>query len=500
MLFRIASLLIFALALRAGSTASCENLKNLDLHNGTITIAILVPANAFGSSPSFCRVTATLVPSHDSEIKIEVWMPENWNGKLQGKGNGGWTGSISPRVLADGLERGYATAMTNTGHEGDSANFALGHPEKLIDFGYRSTHEMTVAAKLMIRTYYGESPKLAYFSGCSAGGRQGLMEAQRFPEDYDGIVAGSPGLDWSGRAILSIWVAQAVHHDEASYIPPAKYPVIHNAALSACDAEDGLKDGVIEDPMRCRFDPQILECKNGDASDCLTRPQVDAVRKIYRPTPAGQSAARIFPGFEPGSELGWSTMGGPKPFTIGLDLFRYVVFNDLQWDYRKFDFDEDVARTLKASAALNALDPDLKKFAARGGRLIQYHGWNDPQIAPEFSVDYYRSVLATMGEQDTQRFYRLFMVPGMAHCGGGEGTSSFNMIPALEEWVEHKNAPDRVTAARVRDGKLGRTRPLCPFPQIAGYKGSGNPDDASNFTCVSRGATDVHVRGEAGRR
>jgi feruloyl esterase len=483
---RIAGLLIFGMAARAGSNAACDNLKNLDLHQGTVTIAIVIPANAFGNSPAFCRVAATLAPSSDSEIKIEVWLPENWNGKLQGNGNGGWSGQIVPRVLSEGLQRGYATAMTDTGHEGSSASFALGHTEKLIDFGYRSTHEMTVAAKQMIRAYYGEAPKLAYFTGCSAGGRQGLMEAQRFPEDYDGIVAGAPGLNWSGRAMLSIWVAQTVHRDEASYIPPAKYPLIHDAVLSACDAEDGVKDGVIEDPLRCRFDPVVLECKNSDAPDCLTHAQVEAVRKIYRPTPPGRAGARIFPGFEPGSELGWSTMGGPKPFAIGLDLFRYVVFNDPQWDFRTFDFGEDVARTLKASAALNALDPDMKKFAARGGKLIQYHGWNDPQIAPEFSVDYYRNVFETMGDQNARKFYRLFMVPGMAHCGGGEGADSFNMLSALEEWVEHKNPPERVTAARVRDGKLDRTRPLCPFPQVAKYKGSGGTDDASHFACVSR--------------
>jgi feruloyl esterase len=286
--------------------------------------------------------------------------------------------------------------------------------------------------------------------------------------------------------MMSIWIAQAVHRDEPSYIPPAKYSLIHNAVLAGCDAEDGVKDGVIEDPTRCRFDPEVLECKHGDASDCLTRPQVEAAWKIYRPTPPGQTGPRIFPGFEPGSELGWSTMGGSKPFPIGLDLFRYVVFKDPQWDFWKFDFSEDVARTLKASAVLNALDPDLKKFAARGGKLIQYHGWNDPQIAPEFSVDYYRSVLKTMGDQDTRKFYRLFMVPGMAHCGGGEGTSTFSMVPALEDWVEHKNAPERVTAARVRDGQSNRTRPLCSFPQIAGYKGSGSTDDASNFACVSK--------------
>src|SRR5262249_6119077 len=214
---------------------------------------------------------------------MELWLPQIWNRKFEGLGNGGWTGSISPGVLALALRRGYATAMSDLGHEGSSASFAVGHPEKLIDFGYRATHEMTIASKLIIRAYYGEPAKLAYFTGCSAGGRQGLMEAQRFPEDYDGIVAGAPGINWSGRAMQAMWIAQAAHLDEASYIPPAKYLLIHEAVLAACDELDGLKDGVIENPMQCRFDPKVLECKSGDAQGCLTSTQVEAARKIYLP-------------------------------------------------------------------------------------------------------------------------------------------------------------------------------------------------------------------------
>jgi len=482
-------ILTLAVAGRYGLAASCESLAKLELKNASVTMAQTVAAGAFPSDakrgnpfadlPAFCRVAATLAPTSDSQIKIEVWLPvEGWNGKLRANGNGGWSGSIAPATLAAGVTRGYASAMTDTGHQGSSGSFALGHPEKLIDFGYRSTHEMTVAAKAMIRAYYGDAPKLSYFTGCSAGGRQALMEAQRFPEDYDGIVAGSPGINWSGRALLSIAIAQAVHRDEASYIPASKYPLIHEAVLASCDASDGVKDGVLEDPMRCKFDPKELECKSADTSSCLTSAQVQAVRTIYSPQ-------RSFPGFEPGSELGWATMGGAQPFTIGLDLFRYVVFGDPNWDFRKFDFDSDVARTEKASVDLNALDPDLRKFSARGGKLIQYHGWNDPQIAPEASVQYYQKVLANM--KDVSAFYRLFMVPGMAHCGGGEGTSTFDMLAALENWVEQKKAPEQVAAARVRDGKTDRTRPLCPFPQVARYKGSGSTDEAANFNCaVSR--------------
>jgi feruloyl esterase len=496
-MFTRISLAIFTFVLaRHGWAASCESLGKLDLKNAAITVAQPVAAgafpwdggrreNPFANLPAFCRVAATLTPSGDSQIKIEVWLPaQNWNGKLRGNGNGGWTGSISPATLASGVERGYASVMTDTGHTGGSGSFAQGHPEKLIDFGYRSTHEMTVAAKAIVRAYYGESATRSYFTGCSAGGRQALMEAQRFPEDYDGLVAGAPGLNWSGRAMQALWIAQAVHRDEASYIPPAKYKLIHDAMLSSCDALDGVTDGVLENPLRCKFDPKDLECKGSDATSCLTPAQVRAVRTIYSPVSNRRTGARIFPGFEPGSELGWATMAGPEPFTIGMDLFRYVVFGDQSWDFRKFDFDADIARTMKASADLNALDPDLKKFAARGGKLIQYHGWNDPQIAPESSVEYYRTVVDQM--KDVQGFYRLFMVPGMAHCGGGEGTSTFDMLTALEQWVEQKKAPEQVAAARVRDGKTDRTRPLCPFPQVAQYKGSGSTNEASNFVCGNR--------------
>lgn len=473
--------LALGICVGSGWAASCESLATLNLKSGSITLA--EPT----AEPAVCRVAATLRPSSDSEIKMEVWLPtQNWNGKFRANGNGGWSGSISTATLADGVKLGYASAMTDTGHEGGSARFALGHPEKLIDFGYRSTHEMTIAAKAIIDAYYGKLPVRSYFTGCSAGGRQGLMEAQRFPDDYDGIVAGAPGINWSGRAMQAMWIAQAVHQSEASYLPPSKYRLIHDAVLSACDSLDGVKDGVLEDPRTCKFDPSVLECKNGDSSNCLTRPQVEAARRIYSPVINERTGAAVIPGYERGSELGWATMAGPQPFAIGLDLFRYVVFQDPRWDFQKFNFAADLERTETASSMLNALDPELGRFAARGGKLIQYHGWNDPQISPGSSVDYFESVVKSMGTNNVGGFYRLFMIPGMAHCGGGEGASSFDMLGPLEEWVEQGHAPDRVPAARVQDGKPDRTRPLCSFPQVAKYMGSGNTDEASNFVCANR--------------
>jgi len=476
---RLAHLILAVLASAPPIVASCEELRSLKLPETTITAALINPAT--GNVPAYCQVDATLRPSTDSDIKVQVWLPlSGWNGKYQAVGNGGWSGAINVNALEAALLRGYATSSTDTGHQGSSASFALGHPEKLIDYAWRSEHEMTVKAKAIVAAFYGRGPRLSYWNGCSAGGKQAMKEAQRFPDDFDGIVAGSPGLDWVARATLSMWVAQAVHKDGASYIPPAKYPLIHRAALEACDVSDGLKDGVIEDPARCAFDPKTIECKGPDAPTCLTAPQAEAARKIY----AGPGPG-IAPGLSRGSELGWRTFGGPQPFGIGFDYFKYIVFENPDWNFRTLNFDSDIVRARKLDAdRINATDPNLSAFQKRGGKLIQYHGWSDPQIPPESSVEYYDAVLNGMGKT-VPDFYRLFMVPGMAHCGGGEGVSAFDMVGALEQWVEHKNPPAQVLASRVRDGKVDRTRPLCPFPQVSRYKGSGDPDDAANFTCAA---------------
>jgi feruloyl esterase len=449
--------------------ASCEELRTLKLPDTTITDT--------RSFDEVCQVAATLRPSADSDIKIEVWLPprDGWNGKFQAVGNGGWSGAIVTPGLEAAVRRGYASASTDTGHQGSSASFALGHPEKLIDYAWRSEHEMTVKAKAIVAAYYGTAPKHSYWNGCSAGGKQAMKEAQRFPDDFDGIVAGAPGLDWIARATLSMWVAQAASNGE---IPPAKFRIIHDAALQACDAADGLKDGVLEDPTLCTFDPQTIECPGADQPTCLTAKQVQTARKIY----AGPGPG-IAPGLERGSEPGWGTFAGPKPFSIGFDYFKYVVFENPQWDFRTLNFDSDIVRARKLDAdRINATDPNLAAFRRHRGKLIQYHGWSDPQIPPASSVAYYQSVLKTMGGSIPD-FYRLFMVPGMAHCGGGAGASEFDMIGALEQWVEHGQAPSKIPASRKTNGKVDRSRPLCPFPQVSRYKGTGNPDDAANFTC-----------------
>lgn len=474
--------------------ATCESLASLQLPATTITLAQAVaaggfaaevPANqaaAYADLPAFCRVAATIAPTSDSAINIEVWLPaEGWNGKFQGVGNGGWTGSIANAALATALRRGYAAASTDTGHVGGSASFALGHPEKVIDFGYRAIHEMTVQGKALATAYYdATAPELAYFVGCSAGGRQGMKAAQMYPEDYDGIIAGSPGLNWSGRALQTVWVGQAV---AAAPLPAEKFAALNAAAIAACDSIDGVTDGVIENPRQCTFDPAVLQCSGAETAACLTPAQVATARSVYADVRNSRSGELVVAGLSPGSETGWNTMAGAQPFGPGVDLFKYIVFSDAEWDFRTLNWDSDIARTAEASAAMDALDTNLAPFFASGGKLLSYHGWGDPQISPGSTVDYYESVRATMGAATVADAYRLYMVPGMAHCGGGTGTAEFDMLTALEQWVEQDQAPDTIPAARVVDGQTVRTRPLCPYPQTAVYDGSGSTDALENFIC-----------------
>jgi feruloyl esterase len=440
---------------------------------------------ALDNLPAFCRVAASLHPTSDSDIRIEVWMPSSsWNGKLQSVGNGAWAGTIAYPALGTALSTGYAAASTDTGHVGNTARFVPGHPEKMVDYGYRAVHEMTVTAKAMIAAFYGNGPRLSYWNGCSTGGRQGLMEALRYPADYDGIIAGAPVNFRTHQLTWELWVAQAVHRDEASYIPPAKYPAIHQAALNACDARDGLRDGLIDDPTRCRFDPQVLECKGGDAPSCLTAAQVTAARRIYSPAINPKTKQAIFPALQPGSELGWGGLAGPQPVGEAVEFFQYVVYNDPTWDYRQLEFDRGADDADKAAAAvLNVTDPNLKPFVDRGGKLLLYHGWNDQLVAPLNSVNYYKSLVGTLGPAAAASSVRLFMMPGTNHCAGGEGPNTFDRMKVIEQWVEQGVAPDRITASHATNGVVDRTRPLCAYPQVARYTGTGSTDDAASFVC-----------------
>jgi feruloyl esterase len=483
--------------------APCDSLSTLKLQDGTVTLAQVTPAgqfsapggrqgggptpaNPYKSLPEFCRVAATLTPSRDSDIKIEVWLPTSgWNGKFQAVGNGGWAGAISYSAMADAVRSGYASASTDTGHVGGRGTFALDHPEKLIDFAWRSEHEMTVKAKQIINAFYGSAPKLSYWNGCSTGGRQGLKEAQMFPDDYDGIIAGAP----ANRTAISLWIAHAVLKDPASYIPPTKYPVIHQAAIAACDAHDGLKDGLISDPSACKFDPKVLLCKEGDGLSCLTGPQVEAAKKIYSPAINPRTGKELFASLVPGTELGWGVQAlGPEPSANIYDQYRYVVFKDPNWDWKTFNFDTDVERGDRPeNLIMNASNPDMKAFFARGGKLLLYHGWSDPNVPAVNTIKYYNSVVHTMGgAAKASNSVRLFLAPGMGHCGGGEGPNTFDKVGPLERWVEHGEAPNSLLASHAVDGNVDRTRPLCPYPQIATHKGAGSIDEAANFVCRAR--------------
>lgn len=511
----------------AAEQASCDSLAKLALPNTKITLAQSVPAGAFVAPapsfpirtppsyrdvPAFCRVTADVAPTADSDIKIEVWMPlENWNGRFRGQGNGGFAGTIDYLGMAAELKLGYATGGTDTGHTTSDAVWALGHPEKVIDFGYRGIHEMTAKAKAIVTAFYGNQPKHSYFASCSDGGREALMEAQRFPEDYDGILAGAPANYWTHLLVNAMWDLRATTLDPASYFPAAKIPAISAAVLAACDAQDGLSDGLVNDPRQCRFDPGTLVCKDADSNSCLTSPQVAALRNIYA-GPHDSAGRLLFPGYVPGGEEGagswqlWVTGNAPGHSLIAffsMGFFTNMVYEKADWDYKTFDIDQSTRLAdAKTADALNSTNPDLTRFMKRGGKLILYHGWSDAAISPLNSIDYYQSVEAKMGQGNAHSFTRLYMAPGMQHCGGGPGPNVFgefggdpdndpehNIYVALEKWVEGGAAPSKIIATKyVDDGNRGKgvkmTRPLCPYPQIAKYKGSGDPNDAANFVCA----------------
>ena len=487
------------------SAASCESLSALQLPGTKITLAAPVAAGAFtpppgpppvpgppapyADLPAFCRVAATLTPTPDSDIRIEVWLPAaGWNGKFEAVGNGGWLGAIVLPALGGALRRGYAAAGTDTGHTSGvmDASWALGHPEKVTDFAWRAVHLMTVRAKAIVEAFYGAAPKRSYWNGCSSGGKQGLKEAQRFPEDFDGIVAGAPAYDWTHLTASSVWTGMVVLKDKASYIPREKYALLHKAALDACDGLDGVKDGLIDDPRQCRFDPAVLRCADADTPTCLTSAQVASAQRVYGPA-TFSDGKEFFPGLEPGSELGWGfLLGGPEPTPIGSTHYKYLVHADPAWDPRTMDFDKDVPLADKLDAGtIAATSADLGAFKARGGKLISYHGWTDALIVPRSTINYYDKVVkASGGLEKTQDFFRLFMAPGMDHCAGGEGPNSFDAMAALEDWVERGKAPELIVASHRSGGAVDRTRPLCAYPKHAKWKGSGSTDEAASFACV----------------
>jgi len=465
--------------------------------------AVVVAAE--GETPEFCRVTGVLKP----EIAFEVSLPVRWNGRLYMIGNGGHAGQAldDPTRVADrntALRLGFAFAQTNTGHDArkePGATFVMSNPQKAIDYAYRAVHLTAVTAKRIAKRYYAKSVAHAYWNSCSNGGRQGLLEAQRYPKDFDGVIAHAPWVSQTGFMLGALWNHRAL---TGASITAGKLSLVANKVMEQCDAIDGLKDGLIDDPRECRFDPRrdVQACPAGsDADDCLTAVQADAINKVYSgPQSNGKT---IFPGFMPGSEtpvvnaagasvspwLGFivpSPEGRAADFGLAENTLRYLVFTPPQpeYDYRNFDFDRDVHLLDAWAKQANATSVELKKFRARGGKVLMTYGWADQILQPLMGVDYYEQVTRRFGSQ-TMDFARLFMVPGMTHCSGGNGPDRFDPVSAIVDWVEKGKAPESLRASRVVNNQVVRTRPLCPYPKVARYSGKGSIDEAANFSCVA---------------
>ncbi len=500
----------------ASQAASCERLSRLTLPNVTVTAAAFVatgalppppvrgggpgtPApggprpNPFADVPALCRVAATLRPTADSEIKMELWLPADWNGKFRGTGNGGLGGGagVGLNALAAGVRRGYAIAGHNTGHEGDSS-YALEHPERIKDFGYRATHEMTVTSKALLRAYYGKGPSLSYMAEGGGGTIAALSSAQRYPEDYDTIAVTGMSSYLTRHAFAQMWIWQATHKDDASFIPPDKYAVLHEAVLAACDAGDGLKDGIVGDPLACRVDLAALQCKGAVTSSCLPAPQIEAARKIYQGPRHARTGAELYSPLYPGSELGWGQLaGGAEPLGIPVEFFKFYVLRNPAWDYRTrpIDFDADVTASDRPEIqAVNAVDPDLRRFFARGGKFLLIGGWNDAAVPPKVAINYYNRVVATVGEAQARASMRFFMVPGMGHGPGTGGAENFDFdaLGLIERWKESGVVPDQLIVGHYKNGTRVGSRLVCQYPRVAFYRGSGNPEDPASFECRTK--------------
>jgi feruloyl esterase len=493
-------------ALMAASPAAateCRELARMALPGGKVTSAALVAPGAFEQPaspgappgvgggnyrdlPQFCRVQATLTPTGDSDIKVEVWLPSaGWNGKFVGIGNGIWAGQLSYSQLADPLKRGYAVATTDTGHTGSglTAEWAIGHPEKLVDFGHRAVHEMTVTAKRAIEAFYGRGPSHSLWNSCSTGGRQGLMAAYRYPEDYDAISAMAPANPMTDLMSQSMWAGWQPNRTPGAMVSMPQMAAVHRAAVAQCDKDDGLEDGVIGRPDVCRFDPASVEG--------LTDAQVETLRAIYRGPPG-------LPGWPVGSELQLGALTqGPQPFPVALTYYSMLVFGDQPgWDWKSFDYERDAERGRDYGAGILDVPPNgLAAFFARGGKLLMSHGWSDGLIPATNALRFHDALLPTLTDAQAQGQYRLFMAPGMDHCAGGEGPSQFDTLGVIDEWATTGIAPERIIAIRpsVAAGIPGApagpprapmSRPLCPWPTYAHYKGAGDPNDPANFHCM----------------
>jgi feruloyl esterase len=525
----------------AGTPTSCESLTNFSFPDTTINSAqsqqggAYVAADAwhlvFTNLPPYCEVQATIKPTPDSSIGVRVWMPtQRYNGRYLGTGNGGYAGGFFLSELADGINRGFATANTDmgaTGGAGTNGDALVGHPEKWKDFGWRSTHLMTTFSKALINAFYGNPANRSYFAGCSTGGQQALMEAQRFPNDYDGILAGAPAYNRTHLHTILISQYRATHATAMSYIPPTKFDVVNQAVLAQCRARDGgaPTDAFLTDPRDCKFDPATLACPAGiDGPSCLNADQVAAMKVYYAGSTNLATGATIEIGNARGSEtsnpaaLGFALNESSNEPTFD-SLFKWVF--GLTWQWQNFDFNRDMASVDEVLAAdLNATSTDLRSFAGNGGKLILYAGWADPLIPSQSAINYFNALAASYGGthaatalKKTQTFARLFMAPGMWHCTGGPGPSSFggviaqpsptydaqyDLLTSLTQWAERGVAPNSVIATKYNNDlpQLGiaMQRPICSYPQIPVYKGTGDPNAAASFKCVTDEGNDPNPK------
>jgi feruloyl esterase len=487
----------------AYADAACERVATMMFPDTVITAAEMVTSGRFEGAggpgggievPTMCRVAGTVAP----QVRFEVWMPEpgSWNGRFQAVGGGGLAGNISYPAMGQAIRAGFATASTDTGHRANDTAW-MQNRQQMIDYGYRAIREMTLKSKAVMEAYYGSGPRYSYFNGCSTGGRQGLMQAQRFPDDYDGIVSGAPVNHFTNLHIGQLWAAYVTLTQPGTRLTADDLELLHRASLDQCDAADGVRDGIIADPRGCDFDPGVLLCGDGQSEGCLTASQVEAARLLYQGARNPRTGEHIYSGLAPGGEgpqpgnPGWSMLLGEQPFFISTAVINGMSFGQDDFDWRSFDFDRDV-ELVRGSLAylLDAVDADLRDFRDQGGRLILYHGWNDPGVMPGEVIRYYDRLVsfaertgADDGLAATREYARLFMMPGVGHCSGGAGPDQADFMSALMAWVEEGRAPDRIIASRVRDGAVDMTRPLCPHPEVAAYRGSGDTSDAASFEC-----------------
>lgn len=490
-------------ALRGFAVAGARVFSAEVVAAGPMTTPVPLAAPVTVDLPAFCRVKGVAGGS----VGFEVWLPlRGWNGRLLSEGSGGFGGDQPLSGLAQGLRRGYAVTGNDTGHQGSDPSW-MTDPARVRLWGHSATHLATGPAKALVAAFYGEPARRAYFEGCSTGGAQAMEEAQFYPQDYDGIVAGAPGMSYAHLMMSFLWGLKATEPPGA-VIPPDKLKVLHAAVLAACDADDGLKDGLISDPLACRFDVAKVTCRPGDreTAACLTPAQALTARNIYAGPVNGRTGAAIYPGFAYGSEAdpaataplayGWGAIQGPLAQLFAIPLLRTMVYRNAAWDWRSFDWDRDVAEVdSRVGADITALNSNLEAFRRHGGRLLIYQGWGDQFNGQTLPADYRRAVIAgrsgggsrRRAEREVDGFLRLFMAPGMGHCGGGPGFTTFDALTAVQAWVETSQAPDRILATRDVPGPAGgrETRPLCAWPKVAHYVGSGPPADAASFRCVA---------------